>query len=66
MCTEAGTTQVKPAQEINTTPINRMIRQKENVVIRTFTSTVEAIDCDIQLTYVKQKKKEQNDDHDEQ
>ena len=50
MCTEAGTTQVKPAQEI----------------IRTFTSTVEAIDCDIQLTYVKQKKKEQDDDHDEQ
>ena len=68
MCIEAGTTQAKLAQEINTTPayVNRVIRQKETVVNRTFTSMVEALGYDIQLTYVKREGKEQEGDHDEQ
>ena len=55
MCIEAGTTQAKLAQEIKTTPayVNRVIRQKETVVNKTFTSMVEALGYDIQLTYVK-------------
>ena len=68
MCIEAGTTQAKLAQEINTTPayVNRVIRQKETVVNRTFTSMVEALGYDIQLTYVKREEKEQDGDHNEQ
>jgi plasmid maintenance system antidote protein VapI len=55
MCIEAGTTQAKLAQEIGTTPayVNRLIRQKETVVNRTFTSMAEALGYDIQLTYIK-------------
>lgn len=55
MCIEAGTTQAKLAHEIRTTPayVNRVIRQKETVVNKTFTSMVEALGYDIQLTYVK-------------
>ena len=55
MCIEAGTTQARLAQQINTTPayVNRVIRQKETVVNKTFISMVEALGYDIQLTYVK-------------
>ena len=55
MCIEAGTTQAKLAKEIKTSPayVNRVIRQKETVVNKTFTSMVEALGYDIQLTYVK-------------
>ena len=55
MCIEAGTTQAKLAQQIKTTPayVNRVIRQKETVVNKTFISMVEALGYDIQLTYVK-------------
>ena len=55
MCIEAETTQAKLAQQIKTTPayVNRVIRQKETVVNKTFISMVEALGYDIQLTYVK-------------
>ena len=45
MCIEAGAPQAKLAQEIKTTPayVNRVIRQKETVVNKTFTSMVEAL-----------------------
>ena len=68
MCIEAGTTQAKLAQEIDTTPayVNRVIRQKESVVNRTFTSMVEALGYDIRLTYVKREENEQDGDHDEE
>ncbi len=48
MCIEAGISQAKLAQEINTTPayVNRVIRQKETVVNRTFISMVEALGYD--------------------
>ena len=68
MCIEAGTTQAKLAQEINTTPayVNRVIRQKETVVNKTFTSMVEALGYDIRLTYVKREEHEQDGDNNEQ
>ena len=67
MCIEAGTTQARLAQEIGTTPsyVNRVIRQKETVVNRTFTSMIEALGYDIQLTYVKRADDKQEGDHDE-
>ena len=68
MCIKAGTTQAKLAQEIDTTPayVNRVIRQKESVVNRTFTSMVEALGYDIRLTYVKRENNKKDGDHDEQ
>lgn len=67
MCIEAGTTQAKLAQEIGTTAsyVNRVIRQKETVVNRTFTSMIEALGYDIQLTYVKRIDDKQEGSHDE-
>lgn len=64
MCIEAGISQAKLAQEISTTPayVNRVIRQKETVVNKTFTSMVEALGYDIQLTYVKRTENEQDGD----
>ena len=68
MCIEAGISQAKLAQEISTTPayVNRVIRQKETVVNRTFISMVEALGYDIQLTYVKRDEKGQDGEHDEE
>ena len=67
MCIEAGTTQAKLAQVIRTTPayVNRVIRQKETVVNKTFISMVEALGYDIQLTYVKRTGNEKDGGHDE-
>ena len=64
MCIEAGISQAKLAQEISTTPayVNRVIRQKETVVNKTFTNMVEALGYDIQLTYVKRTENEQDGD----
>lgn len=64
MCIEAGTTQAKLAHEISITPayVNRVIRQKETVVNKTFTSMVEALGYDIQLTYVKRTENGQDGD----
>ncbi len=62
MCIESGTSQVKLAQEIGTTPayVNRVIRQRETVVNRTFANMVEALGYDIQRTYVKRADREQD------
>ena len=55
MCIESGITQAKLANFLGITPayINRVIRQKETVVNRTFTRLIEALGYDIQITYVK-------------
>ena len=68
MCIEAGITQAKLAQEISTTPayVNRVIRQKETVVNRTFINMVEALGYDIQLTYVKRGEDGRDGDRDGQ
>lgn len=65
MCIEAGISQAKLAQKIDTTPayVNRVIRQKETVVNRTFISMVEALGYDIQLTYVKRPKKKKTNEN---
>ena len=65
MCIEAGISQTKLAQKIDTTPayVNRVIRQKETVVNRTFISMVEALGYDIQLTYVKRPKKKKTNEN---
>jgi len=65
MCIEAGISQAKLAQKIDTTPayVNRVIRQKETVVNRTFISMVEALGYDIQLTYVKRSKKKKTNEN---
>ena len=61
MCIETGISQAKLAKEIHTTPayVNRLIRQKETVVNKTYTNMVEALGYDIQLTYVRRDKNEQ-------
>ena len=55
MCIESGITQAKLASilGITTAYVNRVIRQKETVVNRTFTRLIEALGYDIQITYVK-------------
>ena len=55
MCIESGITQAKLASILGITPayVNRVIRQKETVVNRTFTRLIEALGYDIQITYVK-------------
>jgi len=55
MCIKAGITQVQLANRLGTTPayVNRIIRQKETVVNRTFTRLMEALGYDIQITYVE-------------
>jgi len=56
---------LKLAQMIDTTPayVNRVIRQKETVVNRTFISMVEALGYDIRLTYVKRSKRKKADEN---
>lgn len=55
MCIEAGITQVQLANMLGITPayVNRIIRQKETVINRTFTKLIEALGYDIQIIYVK-------------
>ena len=52
---EAGITQVQLANMLGITPayVNRIIRQKETVINRTFTKLIEALGYDIQIIYVK-------------
>ena len=55
MCIEAGITQVQLANMLGITPayVNRIIRQKETVINRTFTKLIEALGYDIQIIYVR-------------
>ena len=54
-CIEQGKTQVKVAEEIETTKayVNRVIKKPEGVVNKTFVRMMEALGYDIELHYVK-------------
>lgn len=54
-CIEQGKTQVQIAEEIDTTKayVNRVIKKKDGVVNKTFVQMMEALGCDVKLTYVK-------------
>ena len=55
MCIEAETTQAKLAASIGSTPpyINRLVRNGEVVVNKTFVKMIEELGFDIELKYVK-------------
>ena len=54
-CIEAGITQAKLAEEIDTTKayVNRVIKKSDGVVNKTFVAMMEQLGYDIELTYVK-------------
>lgn len=54
-CIEQGKTQVKVAEEIETTKayVNRVIKKPDGVVNRTFVRMMETLGYDIELHYVK-------------
>lgn len=54
-CIEVGVTQVKLAEQVETTPsyVNRLIKKQENIVNKTFVQMMESLGYDIKLTYVK-------------
>ena len=54
-CIENGMTQVKLAEEIDTTKayVNRVIKKTDGVINHTFVQMMEALGYDIELTYVK-------------
>ena len=54
-CIENEMTQVKLAEEIDTTKayVNRIIKKSDGVINRTFVQMMEALGYDIELTYVK-------------
>ena len=54
-CIEAGVTQAKLAEQVETTPsyVNRLIRKQENIVNKTFVQMMESLGYDIELIYVK-------------
>lgn len=56
-CIEQGKTQVRLAEEIDTTKayVNRVIKKNDGVVNRTFVQIMEALGYDIEITYVKRK-----------
>ena len=58
-CIEAETTQAKLAESISTTPsyVNRIIKNKENIINRTFLQMMESLGYDVELTYVKRDEK---------
>lgn len=58
-CIENGITQVKIAEDINTTKsyVNRIIKKQDGVVNKTFVQMMEALGYDIELTYVKRETK---------
>lgn len=56
-CIECGTTQVKLAADIDTSApyVNRVIKNKETIVNKTFINMMEALGYDIRITYEKRK-----------
>lgn len=54
-CIEQGKSQVKVAEEIETTKayVNRVIKKPDGVVNKTFVKIMEALGYDIELHYVK-------------
>ena len=56
-CIENGTIQKQIAETIGTTGqyVNRIIKKQDGVVNKTFVQILEALEYDIELTYVKRK-----------
>lgn len=54
-CIENGISQVRIAEDINTTKsyVNRIIKKQEGIVNKTFVQIMEALGYDIELTYIK-------------
>ncbi|MCI6552801.1 MAG: helix-turn-helix transcriptional regulator [Lachnospiraceae bacterium] len=54
-CKEKSTTQVKIAEQIETTKsyVNRVIKKPNGVINPTFVQIMEALGYDIEITYVK-------------
>ena len=54
-CLEANKTQAQLGEEIGTTGqyVNRVMKNKDGVLNRTFVKMLEALGYDIELTYVK-------------
>lgn len=54
-CLEANKTQAQIGEEIGTTGqyVNRVMKNKDGVLNRTFVKMLEALGYDIELTYVK-------------
>lgn len=54
-CIEAGITQAKLAADIETSApyVNRVIKNKETIVNKTFVNMMESLGYDVELTYVK-------------
>lgn len=57
-CLEAGMTQMRLGEKINSTGqyVNRIIKKKEGIVNKTFVEMMEALGYDIELTYLKRDK----------
>lgn len=54
-CIENGTTQAKLAADIETSApyVNRVIKNKETIVNKTFINLMEALGYDVELVYTK-------------
>ena len=54
-CIEEGRTQAQVADGIGTSPsyVNKIVRNKEQIVNKTFLAMMEELGYDVQLTYVK-------------
>lgn len=54
-CIEAGITQAKLAADIETSApyVNRVIKNKETIVNKTFVNMMESLGYDVELIYVK-------------
>lgn len=54
-CIESGITQAQLAEKVKTTSpyVNRIIKKQEGVVNKTFVQMLEALEYDIEITYIK-------------
>ena len=54
-CIEESRTQAQVAESIGTSPsyVNKIVRNKEQIVNKTFLAMMEDLGYDVQLTYVK-------------
>ena len=57
-CIEQGTTQTKLAEGVGTSPsyVSRIVKNKEQIVNKTFIAMMEQLGYDVELTYVKRGK----------
>ena len=57
-CIESTRTQAQIAEDIGTSPayVNRIVKNREPIVNRTFLAMMEDLGYDVKLTYVKRRK----------